>query len=328
MPHPPTRREISDLVARYVSMLERSYRSRAWMNCRSHLARLITDVHQLDYEHLRDAARAIAADQQLSKSYRRDVIATWRRFLAWCSEEMIVDAQLVDRFAHVRLRFPSLTLDQLEPSPSIRSGKRRTSKGRPPRSVSRTAPDPRRAPDDFFAVVRDALDFFAPDLRDIVRLLLLTGARPGELLRLTTFAIDTSSAPWVARLDEHKSSDSTHAPRLIVLGQAAASILDRRLTPFCPLDWIFPAPKCIHDPISRDLVQKRLRRTLTRHKLPLFTLYDARRWAATVSRRSEGLEAAQALLGHSRASTTEIYAPPLIEHAVRASQELERRAAP
>ncbi|HHN78628.1 MAG TPA: hypothetical protein ENK11_08165, partial [Phycisphaerales bacterium] len=270
-------------------------------------------------------ARRIAANTEFSRSYRRDTIGTWKRFLAWCCEELVIEAETVDRFAYVRLRYPP----QSSPSPSILSGSRSTSRpGRPPRAVSRTAPDPRRFPDDFFAVVREALPLLAPDLRDIVRLLLLTGARPGELLRLTTFAIDTTSLPWFAVLEEHKTVDHTDEPRYIVFNKAARIILDRHIRPFCPHDFIFPAPKNPEKHIARDLVQKRLRKTLLRNKLPTWTLYDARRWAATVARGSEGLEAAQALLGHSRASTTEIYAPPQLTDAIRAARALDRRVQP
>jgi integrase len=345
----PSSRQLAELVARYVHHLERCYRSRAWMTARSQLARLLLSVDTLEYEQLRDAARALAADATLSKTYRRDTIGTWRRFLAWCSEELIIDASTVDRFAHVRLRFPmppptfSPGEISTDSAPSAEGTPRGSTtppgsaaiapdapvtprRGRRAGAVSRTAPDPRRDPEAFASVVFEALPLLAPDLRAVVRLLLLTGARPSELLRLTTFAIDTTSTPWLARLDDHKTADQTGEPRIIILGPAAARILDPRLRPFTPLDWLFPAPKNPSAPIARDLVQKRLRRTLQRHQRPLWTLYDARRWAATVARGSEGLEAAQRLLGHSRASTTEIYAPPLLEHAIRAARHLERRA--
>lgn len=324
-PGAPSSRQLAELVARYVAHLEHAYRSRAWMNARSHLARLLLAVDRLDFEQLRDAARELAADAQLSKSYRQDVVSTWRRFLAWCSEELLVPAELVDRFAHVRLRFRAVTLEEISSEPAQPGEPPR--RGRRPRVATRTAPDPRRSPDAFFAAVSDALPSMHRDLRDVVQLLLLTGARPGELLALRSADVDTSCVPWVARLDEHKTSDHSTRPRLIVLVGKAANLIDRRLTPFTPDDWLFPAPKDPARSISRDLVQKRLRRTLTRAQLPTWTLYDARRWAATTVRGSGALDDAQALLGHSRASTTEIYAPPLRDGAVRAAELLARRAA-
>ncbi len=313
-PGPSSSRELSQLVARYVDHLRDVYSSREWMNVRSALARLVTQVDRLTFEQLRDAARSLAIDTTLSKNYRRGCIARWKRFLAWCSEELVVDASVVDRFRHVRLRFPEQKDDPDPDEPR---------RGR----ADRSAPDPRRDPEAFADVFFDALPHLSRETRDVVQVLAFTGARPIEILSLRTLDINTSSTPWIARLDRHKTSASTDAPRILVFNRSARRVLDRRLTPFTPEDWLFPAPKNAARAIARDLVQRRLRRELTRAELPTWTLYDLRRWTSTIVRGAEGLDAAQALLGHSRSSTTEIYAPPLFEHAIRAAEALERRAA-
>lgn len=332
-PPPPSRRQLAELIAEYVAHIEQVYASRAWMTVRSALARLSIAVDQLDYPSLREAALALAADDTLSKSYRRDCINTWKRFLAWCVEYDAVPADLVHRFQCVRLRFPlnreecRIPPCELVSPPATPAGvpptPARPSPGRPPRAITRTAPDPRRDPAAFAAALMRTIPRLEKQLRDIVLLLALTGARPGELLALTTAAIDTTCSPWFATIEDHKTRHQTDRPRYLVFTPRAAAHLDKHLRPFCPHDYLFPAPKDPNRPISTDLVQKRLRRTLTTHGLPRFTLYDLRRWAATTSRRSGDLHAAQALLGHSRASTTEIYAPPDLSRAIDAASSLE-----
>ncbi len=60
-----------------------------------------------------------------------------------------------------------------------------------------------------------------------------------------------------------------------------------------------------------------------------FVPYDARRAAARLARAAHGLDAAQALLGHAHARTTEIYAPLppgeqlTFTHALRATEALQ-----
>jgi integrase len=299
----PSPRQLAELVAAYVAYIEEIYQSRAWKTVRSALARLVNSAHALDYENLRDAARNLAKNDELSKSYRRDCINTWKRFLAWCVENEEVEANLLQRFQCVRLRYP-LNREECRIPPS------------------ELKTDPRRNPDAFVIDLMRALPKMSRQLRDIVLLLALTGARPGEILALTTDAIETDLTPWVAELNRHKTSHHTDRPRYIVFSPRAQVILDKYRTPFAPTDFLFPRPKSRLEHITTDLVQRRLRRCLLKHKLPYFTLYDLRRWAATTTRRSGDLQAAQALLGHSRASTTEIYAPPDLSRAITAALNL------
>lgn len=334
MSSPPSRRELAELVAEYIAHLQQVYASRAWMTARSALARLVQGADRLDYPSLRAAALELAGDDALSKSYRRDCINTWRRFLAWCVEYDALPADLVHRFQCVRLRFPlnrdecripphELTSPSPATPPASPAPTTRPSLGRRPGCITRTAPDPRRDPAGFAVAMIRALPRMSEDLRDIVFLLALTGARPLELLSLTTAAVDTSMSPWVATIERHKTLEITGRPRFLVFTPRAAVRLDKHLRAFCPHDFLFPAPKDPTRHITTDLVQKRLRRVLRSHDLPSFTLYDLRRWAATTSRRSGDLHSAQALLGHSRASTTEIYAPPDLSRAIDAASNLE-----
>ena len=71
-----------------------------------------------------------------------------------------------------------------------------------------------------------------------------------------------------------------------------------------------------------------IRSVCIRVGLPVFTPHQVRHSSATVVRRVHGLDGAQALLGHSDAKTTEIYAELDFERAVSASKVLTLRTIP
>jgi len=296
------RRRLAYFIAEYIDQAKRNFDSRDWMNIRSALAKLVEGIDdELTYASLRDAAKKLAADDTLSKSYRRACIGKLSRFLAFLVEFEEVDADLLHRFRCVRLRYPLNREESRIPEPGHL--------------------DPRKQPTEFAAQLIHALPSMTRQQRDICMLLALTGARPHELLELTTGAIDTNLTPWVAVINRHKT-EHQGKERYLIFNDRAQVILDRYRTPFTPADFIFPAPKDNTRAISPGLIQRRLRRHLKKHDLPAFALYDLRRWAATTARRSGDLQSAQALLGHSRASTTEIYAPPDLERAIDAASKL------
>jgi integrase len=302
MTTPMDRRRLAYFAAEYINQAKKNFDSRDWMNIRAALAKLIAGIEdELTYASLRDAAKKLSADDTLTKSYRRACIGKWSRFLAYLVEYEEVDADLLHRFRCVRLRYPLNRKECQIPEPG--------------------EVDPRKQPIEFIAQVMKSLPSMTKQQRDIVVLLALTGARPHELLELTTGAIDTRFQPWVAVINRHKT-EHQGKERYLIFTARAQVILDRYRMPFTPADCMFPAPKNTSNPISVGLIQNRLRRHLKKHNLPPYALYDLRRWAATTARRSGDLQSAQALLGHSRASTTEIYAPPDLSRAIDAATKL------
>ncbi|MSU80692.1 MAG: hypothetical protein EXS16_21715 [Gemmataceae bacterium] len=73
------------------------------------------------------------------------------------------------------------------------------------------------------AIVRE----LPPIVADIVRLLLLTGARVGEICQLKTPDIDRTGPAWFATLDKHKTAHHGHT-RTICFGLRAQLILKAR----------------------------------------------------------------------------------------------------
>ena len=167
---------------------------------------------------------------------------------------------------------------------------------------------------------------------DMIRLQRLLGCRPGELVRLRADCIDTSGPVWLFVPDQHKSKWRGQE-RFIYIGPKAQLILQKYLKPAdlfcfrpsaseearrgkprrgagdvytsstygkavyyaCVATWPYPE--------NADAKVKAAWRASN-----YWTPNQLRHSAATAIRRLHGLEAAQVILGHTRASTTEIYA--------------------
>lgn len=134
--------------------------------------------------------------------------------------------------------------------------------------------------------------------RDLIDLALLSGARPGELIGLTTGILDRSGEVWTAVLDDHKMSHKGKQ-RVLAFGPKSQLILRKYLkgNPTLPLF-----------PINRKTFSDNIVYACTRLNLPKFTAHWLRHNAASDIRRESGLDAAQLALGHSDQKTTQIYA--------------------
>lgn len=269
-------RTVADVVASYIDhtrKLAPGPNSRTWMNVRSHLARLTLAARQLDPPTIRRALAQLETNTDLSVVYRRDAWNTWLRFLRWSAEWGEISAEAYMQAQTFSPRFATRGEQEQRPLPTV-------------------------------AQIIDDLARLTPRDRDFIRLLLLTAARPSELLTLRTIDINTAGSPWLAALHHHKTRAKTGAPRYLAFNHKAALILDRYLRPFCPLDYLFQSQTDPRRPCAVNTIAQRLRRKSVR-----FCLYDCRRLAARHLRSVGDLDAAQAVLGHTKASTTEIYAP-------------------
>jgi integrase len=170
----------------------------------------------------------------------------------------------------------------------------------------------------------------------LVRLQLLTGARPGELLNLRPCDIDRTEAVWTVTLEHHKTAHKGHE-RVLYMGPLAQSILrpfllrdtDRPL--FSPRDAEAQRHKDSResedggrredqkpnkkktDRVVRDAYDKRtyhraIERACAKAGVTRWHPNQLRHNCATALRKTLGIEAAQVMLGHARVDTTEIYA--------------------
>lgn len=261
-----------EAVSAHVDYARKIYISREWMNVRSALAHLVANARSEHPSQIRLALASLETQDHLKPTYRRWVWARWRRFYRWGVEFGFFNAQDLFTIETFRPRFKNTEKTSIKRTPELNQ------------------------------IVVGSKKLNQID-RDLVHLLLLTGARPSELLNITAAHVEYEPGAYVVELEHHKTAHHNHQRRLIFAGPAR-NIIERHLRPFAPLDWLFPAPKNPTKPVSTQTIAQRLRRRGVN-----FTLYDCRRVAAQLVRKHAALDVAQALLGHANASTTEMYAP-------------------
>ena len=142
--------------------------------------------------------------------------------------------------------------------------------------------------------------------RDLIDLQLLTGARSGELLKLTTEMIDRSGETWIAKIADHKTVHHGKE-RVLYFGPHAQLILTRYLS-VNPTERLFA--------VRRDTYSKAVANACEKLKLPHWSPHWLRHTAASRFREEFGLESAQVLLGHSKADMTQLYAQQNYKAAV------------
>jgi integrase len=208
------------------------------------------------------------------------------------------------------------------------------------RSEARETEPVRPAPQ---AHIDAALAHLSPQVKAMVRLQLLTGARGGELRRLRTCDVDTAGKVWVYRPGQHKTAHHDHA-REIRFGPQAIAILAPMLKPdlqafvFSPAEaakWhreqrrlrrktpVQPSQvrraeetaKNAHhrkrrpqDHYTKNSYAQAIERACEKAGVPPWHPHQLRHSAATELRRRYGLEVARAVLGQKSGAVTEIYA--------------------
>ncbi len=131
---------------------------------------------------------------------------------------------------------------------------------------------------------------------DIVRLLLLTGCRKGEIVGLKRFEVDGD----VLRL-----ADSKTGPRTVWLSEAARAILDRQ--PRGASRYVFPSPKDPARPCTRDVTL--WRRARKEAGIEDVRLHDLRHTVASQAvARGAALSTVARMLGHANPTMTLRYA--------------------
>lgn len=148
--------------------------------------------------------------------------------------------------------------------------------------------------------------------RDMMELAILTAARPGELVQLTGSMIDKSDDVWHAVIVDHKMSHREGSTRVLYFGANCQVILRKYLT-LDPSRRLFP--------IARKTFSDNIKRACVSLKIPEFTGHWLRHCGATAIRKSHGLEATQAVCGHSSKTTTERYASVVSEQAKQVARD-------
>ncbi len=182
------------------------------------------------------------------------------------------------------------------------------------------------------------LPHLPPPVRAMVEVQRLTGMRPGEVVIMTMGQIDRGEDLWIYRPNRHKTA-GMGKDREIPLGTRAQEVLkpwlraDPDAPLFSPLDFIEARNaerrknrKTKHTPFSRarkrkakpkrsprpwydkDAYGRAVRRGCLKAGIPVWSPNRLRHSLATKVRQTYGLEAAQVILGHSKADITQVYA--------------------
>ncbi|MEO0529411.1 MAG: site-specific integrase [Planctomycetota bacterium] len=188
--------------------------------------------------------------------------------------------------------------------------------------------------------VVDATILQLPDVvADMVRFQRLTGARPGEVCAIRPIDIDRTDEVWSYRPAAHKTHHHGRE-RTVLIGPKAQAVLrpylnrDEETCCFRPCDseaqrrakqhakrttplsfgnrprrgdQPFPTGRA-GERYNKDSYANAIRRACKRAEVQHWSPNQLRHSYATAVRREYGLEAAQVLLGHSTARTTETYA--------------------
>jgi integrase len=200
------------------------------------------------------------------------------------------------------------------------------------------------------------LPYLTATVRTMVELQRLTGMRPGEVCRIATGEIDRTVDPWLYRPSRHKNSHRDQ-DRTIPLGPKAQGLLapwlkadpDKPL--FSPREsrehFDANRPHSEHSTAERRASWRRYyrkahKRTKPHEKeaystrsygncvttacrkagVPPFRCNKIRHTYATRVRRDHGLEAAQVLLGHANADTSQIYAERDLAKAIEVAKKI------
>jgi integrase len=176
-------------------------------------------------------------------------------------------------------------------------------------------------------LVEATLPALPPMLRAFVTVAFHTGARRGELARLTTGMLDRSKDVWVADLAEHKTAHKGK-PRRLYIGPKAQAALTPWLLPDAPGEPVFSplrvdarqarrkGKRLPGRYYSRAALDQALRRAVRRAGVEPWTLGQLRHSAAVRITDADNLEAARQALGHSTAAMTRHYASQSDAHAV------------
>ena len=282
-----------------------TFRAALGFICRRFKRDRVAEFSPLKLKAARQDMIAAGLSRQTILKYQARILAVWK----WAVGEELVKAEVWQALRAV---------------PGLRAG----------RSVAPEAPPVLPVAEE---IVNQTLPHMPGVVADMVRLQLRTGMRPAEVATLTPGDIDRSGPVWVYTVRDHKTAHRGK-DRKVFIGPASQAILAPYLDgePDMPCFRVSPRPEASAYPTAA------YRRAITRACELAFGMpkelrviptdaeaddkvrrqAEAAKWRAehcwapnqlrhtfaTLIRKNHGLEAAQVLLGHSEADTTQIYA--------------------
>ncbi len=162
---------------------------------------------------------------------------------------------------------------------------------------------------------------------DMVRLQLRTGMRPGEVVVIRSLDIhNTADRVWMYLPLAHKTSHLGRR-REIWIGPRSQRVIRKYIAlASSPSEFLFrpelaPRARVYGNCYSVASYRRAIKRAAANAQVPIWSPNRLRHTAATELRRLYGIEAARTVLGHSTASTTEIYAETNRDRAIEIADE-------
>lgn len=198
--------------------------------------------------------------------------------------------------------------------------------------------------------VRKTVKYLSPTVVAMIRIQVATGMRPSEICRIRPKDIDRSGADWIYRLETHKTARFGKTKSVPIVGDARAALqpfMDRDSDEYCfrpeeSAQWHRDQrtanrktppncgckkgtkraenPRAYNPSFDSCAYRRAITRAAEKAKVPHWYPYQLRHGAATSVREALGVEAAAALLGHSRTSMTDHYAKITEAKAIEAAK--------
>ena len=241
-----------------------------------------------------------------SRRYVNDQIGCLRQMYGWLVENELLPAEVAEALRYVK---------------GLRAGEEGAREKDPIGSV-----------DD--ADVEKTLPHLPQVIADMVRLQRFTGMRPGEVCMLRPIDIDQTGDVWLFKPIKHKTQHRGKS-RVILIGPQAQGILLRYLARDAESYCFSPADSESKRRVARGrgtkgktyapkyhpgVYRRAIHRAAETAGVSQWAPNQLRHTAATEIRKKFGLEAAQVLLGHSRADVTQIYAERDISKGVEVAR--------
>jgi integrase len=174
----------------------------------------------------------------------------------------------------------------------------------PCKGVERNREDARKRylkPDELGRLTKALAEYPDQDAADIFRLLLLTGARRGEVRSATWDQFDLEEGVWIKPAAATKQKQRHEVP----LNAPARQLLARRLSKRDASPWVFPG-RSAHHRINLDRSWRLICKTAGITGLRIHDLRHS--YASTLASAGVSLHTIGALLGHTQPQTTHRYA--------------------
>lgn len=198
------------------------------------------------------------------------------------------------------------------------------------------------------AHVEAVLPFVPPMIRTMILVQQLCGGRPQDMVEMKPRDIDRSGKVWMYRPGRHKS-EHHERERVVFLGPRAQTLLMPYLDAIGPDEYVFspirseaarlaairekrglPMYKpekdrgkwALRDHYDDASYRRAIRRSCRKAGIPIWFPLQLRHSAGTAIREKYGLEASQAVLGHSELTVTQVYSEVDLNTARRVMAEM------